>query len=212
MPPFTSRTSLGVLRFEYALASQDESLAEHLLDVARQCNRTLVRQSQAARRVTICAALAHDAGKATHEYQRAIRQQTRPDLAPAAYCGALWCWWLSRTLTRWERVAAAMAVLEHHGLLSRSPQGELRALAGEAENGELLHAQIRAMDVEGVGQFLLDAGSRLLLQVPSTVPSRQQLLDALAEDRQVITPGRADEERVNDYLDEHGELLTAMHC
>ncbi len=200
-----------MLRFAYTLASQDESLELHLLDVARQCNRALLKKSQAARRVAVCAALAHDVGKATTACQRAVRQGTQPDIGSAASCGALWCWWLSRTLARWERLAAVAAVLDHHGVLAHTPQDELRALASEASDGRMLHDQVSSMDVEGAGRFLQESGGRLLLRVPTTAPSRQRVLDALAEDRQVESGGPMDQVRVEAFLEQHSGLLAAAH-
>lgn len=182
-------------------------LAGHLLALARRCNDALFRSSQPARRVAICAALTHDVGKATPAFQLAIRQQRRGDIAPAAACAALWCWWLSGRLALWERVTAVAAVLGHHGLLENTPVEELRRLASDARNGTMLDGQLKAMDVSGVGQFLLDSGSRFMLPVPAAVPRRQQLLDAMPEDRQLTGLGIGGRLRMEQFLEEHVSLL-----
>ncbi|NQT14026.1 MAG: hypothetical protein HQ582_14830, partial [Planctomycetes bacterium] len=91
----------------------------------------------------------------------------------------LWSWWLSGQLPLWERVAATAAVMGHHGQLHSTTPEAIRRLASDARNGAMLNSQLGAMDLAGVGRFLLDSGSRFLLPVPTTVPGRQQLLDSL---------------------------------
>lgn len=200
-----------MLRFEYTQASHEEMLAGHLLDVARQCNNALFQQSQPARHVVVCAALAHDVGQATPKYQAALRQQQPGEVGPAASCGALWSWWLSGRLKLWQRVAATAAVLGHHGQLHSPPTEQIQQLARDARDGTMLRSQLEAMDVAGVGQFLQDSGSRFFLAVPTTIPGRQQLLDTMPEDQQLASLRHGDLARVEEFMEEHLTLLSAAH-
>ena len=193
-----------VLRFEHTRAGQDEMLPGHLLEVARRCNDALFQRSQPARRVAVCAGLTHDVGKATVDFQRALRRGQPGDLAAAAACSAAWSWWLSRRLVPWERVASAAAVLAHHGQLSATPVKAIQRLASQGRNSKLLSGQLGAMDMDGVGQFLVNTGSRFMMPVPAAGPKqRQQLLDELPEGGQLAGVGMVGLERVEEFLEEH---------
>lgn len=210
MSKATSERPLGVLRFELTLASPKQALSIHLLEVAQQCNEALLQPtSRPARRVAVCAALTHDLGKALSRYQRWVRSEEDGETVPVtvADCGAVWSWWLSRRLVLWERVAATAAVLAHHGQLEHEPTKQLLQLSRQTRNARRLRRQLGTMDLPGAGQFVVDTGSRFLLPVPTRAPARQQLLEAMPGELQLAALRHGDLERIDQFLEQHLELL-----
>lgn len=154
------------LPFSETFAHPNDPLPQHLERVAQRAAASIAPQSAPQiREIAFLAGLFHDLGKATPWFQAyMLKGGKRSVLSNHAKVGALLSWWYSSFLDweLWQRMAVFIAVYRHHGALDfETWRHLLERVRSECKDPEHeLFTQIKALDLVGIGDWLLEVAER----------------------------------------------------
>ncbi len=182
------------LPFSQTYAHPDDPLPLHLERVAQRAAAAIAPPAaSAARQVAFIAGLFHDIGKATYYFQDyLLRTKRKTNLTSHAKSGAVLSWWYTGELglELRLRLAVFIAVLRHHGALNYDTWwlclDRVRESMEDAEDP--LHKQLAALDLDGIRQWLQEAGNRNAVIPVANAPLGPLTVETLK--KQLMNPGR----------------------